>query len=153
MTWVVTCLNALAPHSAPLFSTPSANTYFHSLFYPVEWNGGTPPVMTSEQREGRSHVWTAGSNSPVVSLSGLSAEPPRAEGLLSCDHPMRPRAPEHPQQALTCSTVHAWMKLSKHLEGKSTPTVSNKQWETPSWKIRRLINKSSDMLLIIFLHF
>lgn len=117
----MTCLKALASHSAPLFSTPSANTYFHSLFYSTELNGGTTPVMTSEQSEDRSYVWTAGSNSPVVSLSGPMAEPPRAEGLLSCDQPVRPRAPEHPQQALTCSTVRGWTKLSKHLQGKRPP--------------------------------
>lgn len=134
------------------FSTASANTYFHSLVYWIHLTG-TAPVLTSEQREGRSHVWTAGSNSPVGSLSGVLAEPPRAEGLLSCDHPMRPRAPEHPQQASTCSTVRGWMKLSKHLEEKSTPTVSNKQWETQSWKIRWSISHPICNLFIIFLHF
>lgn len=80
--------------------------------------------MTSENQESPLYVWTAGSNSPVVSLSGLLAEPPRAEGLRSCDHPMRPSAPRrHRQQALTCWTLRGWMKLSKHLEGVKHPQL------------------------------
>lgn len=141
------------------FSLPFQHTFckhlFPFCFYSRELNRERIWEMTSEDHESCLYVWTAGSNSPVVGLRGLLAELPRAEGLLSCDHPMRPRVPRrHRQQALTCWTVCGWMKLSKHLEGTPPPLFSTNNGRPRAerlggWSISHPICT----LLIIFLHF